>query len=547
MATYSLDEIYGNENNPAYFKGSKTKRPVELVVYPNGTARYEYISSDVTPNSGAQLDKADERKVQIAKADERIHKQFDSKSWRDFLLTQAAGAAAGAGAVAMPYIGNGILAVGDKAAGYLLGKMAANPTTTALLKTGLKSYFGVEGLRNYFGDNGWNKTVREWDTYNNKFGAITSGLGDIMDLSMITPLFKSGKQIYNINKNIIEYFQPKKFSLVHNFKELKELNKSTNAGLTNRQLYNLAYRQTHTFNPLRWHNYIGERLRYTIGKNGKFKNSELPMMFRKYKHSEDGNFEIIIDNKGNIILNNPETRFAFDNGNGTKAYGINTTTDIDVRPHSNGDWENGHTIIFPMNTMFGKGLLSTRPSDSFTKFITNFEPLKASIKNSSITTGDKELIKQADNIGLKVNTNATIQKLYEDKMFETLENTIEKQNNIAKAKAEGRIALKKQKETDWTNYGQTIRNLNRNNYRNPTINDYKFADYVFDPVFRSEVITSDILKNPKLASSEYIKMYSDADLRRYFENYNDWGKVIYHPFTNAESLYRKLFNINEIE
>jgi hypothetical protein len=207
MATYSLDEIYGGENNPAYFKGSKTKRPVELVVYPDGTARYEYVSSEVTPNSGAQLDKADEREVEIAKADERVHNQFDSKSWRDFLLTQAAGAAvAGAGAVAMPYIGNGILAGGDKAAGYLLSKMSTNPTAAALLKTGLKSYFGVEGLRNYFSDNGWAKTVREWNTYNNKFGAIKSGLGDVMDLSMVTPSLKTISFTQHYPKSFISKF-----------------------------------------------------------------------------------------------------------------------------------------------------------------------------------------------------------------------------------------------------------------------------------------------------------------------------------------------------
>lgn len=203
MPTYNLENsYYGSKNNPATFKGAKSKRPVELVVYPDGTTKYEYVSSEVKPNRGEQLDKANKREVEKVKADEKVHKQFDSKSWRDFLLTQAAGAAAaGAGAIAMPYIGNGILAGGDKAAGYLLSKAAANPTATALAKAGLKSYFGVEGLRNYFSDNGWAKTVREWNTYNNKFGAIKSGLGDIIDLSMMFPSLNDSKYLTtNINK-----------------------------------------------------------------------------------------------------------------------------------------------------------------------------------------------------------------------------------------------------------------------------------------------------------------------------------------------------------
>lgn len=65
------DFQYGGQNNPASFKGVQSGRPVEIAVYPD-RARTEYVSSDVQENQGYQLDKADARMAEKAKADELV-------------------------------------------------------------------------------------------------------------------------------------------------------------------------------------------------------------------------------------------------------------------------------------------------------------------------------------------------------------------------------------------------------------------------------------------------------------------------------------------
>lgn len=549
MARKTLEDNYGSYNNPATFRGGQSGRAVELVVYPDGTVRPEYVSSDVKPNSAGQLERQDARKAEKAKADRAVKKRFDWESWRDFMLTQAGGAAAaGALAVGGPMLGNAILAGGDKAAGYALSNA---PGLTAAVGKAIPATFAIEGARNFFSDNGYRKTLRLInEDAHPLFEIAPSAIGDILDASMIAPTIK---ETINLGKSLNNF----KFStrLNNNFNLIKSDVNSRNIDLTDDEIYNLALRKTFDINPIRWHNEIGERLRYTIGKHGKFKNAELPMLFRKYKNTDKGNFNIITDKKGNIILNNEDTRFAFDNGTGNKAYSINTTSDIDVRPHSAGEWESGSTFIFPAKTLFGKKIISTRPSDTFIDFSTKNPKLAVSSNDLQFTTGSRRLIEQAKNAKIKTITTDDIIKQRDENLFKELEAEIDYQNTKAKAKSFGKIPLAKRKLIDWTHYGKNIRDLNRKHTRNPTLEDYKFMDYVFDPIFKSDVISSDYFKSIKSInelkqnSKIPIELKSDIGdemLRKYFIDKTEWENVYYSPATKAEGIYRKYLNIDEI-
>lgn len=183
MARKTLEDNYGSYNNPATFRGSQSGRAVELVVYPDGTVRPEYVSSDVKPNSVGQLEKQDARKAEKAKADRAVKKRFDWESWRDFMLTQAGGAAA-AGALAVG--GPMLVAGGDKAAAYALSHA---PGLTAAVGKAIPTSFAIEGARNLFSDNGYRKTLRLINEGVHPWEITTSALGDVLDASMIAPLF----------------------------------------------------------------------------------------------------------------------------------------------------------------------------------------------------------------------------------------------------------------------------------------------------------------------------------------------------------------------
>lgn len=68
------------------------------------------VSGTPVASYQTQLDKADARAVEKKQADEKVHKQFDSKSWGEFAGWQAAGAAGALGfAYGLPWLSSNIL------------------------------------------------------------------------------------------------------------------------------------------------------------------------------------------------------------------------------------------------------------------------------------------------------------------------------------------------------------------------------------------------------------------------------------------------------
>lgn len=148
----------------------------------------KYGSSSVQPNSGEQLDKADARETEIAKADDRVHKQFGAKSWGEFAGWTGLGAASALGAgYALPWLWN-IPGVAQTAAG-------------ALNLTG-----AYEGLNRLTSDEGVSKTYNKFKSGDYEGGAY-SLMGDALDASISIPFLNKIKQVtYNaIKPSILKY------------------------------------------------------------------------------------------------------------------------------------------------------------------------------------------------------------------------------------------------------------------------------------------------------------------------------------------------------
>ena len=104
-------------------------------------------------------------------------------------------------------------------------------------------------------------------------------------------------------------------------------------------------------------------VRYGLGKAKGFLEGDvpqLPQLYRKVK-----GIPTIED--GKMVLSTPVNRFAFENGMGQESPLItNFTTDVGVRRHADGNWNWAPTLSFPGETLLGKRVVSTRPSDTFT-------------------------------------------------------------------------------------------------------------------------------------------------------------------------------------
>lgn len=201
----NLDDYFINHNTVARINGKN--KHIEYFVTPDGKVTQQLVDNDidenynqqladvkrnairkylgvnsVTPNRGNQLDKADARKVKIAKVDERVNKQFGVKSWGEFALSQAIGAAiAGSGAI-----------------------FSSIPGISQATLKALETYSAYEGIKNLISKNGIRKTLKL--IRNKDFnGSSYSLAGDLLDASMLI----MGKNVYNyitkLSNNALEY------------------------------------------------------------------------------------------------------------------------------------------------------------------------------------------------------------------------------------------------------------------------------------------------------------------------------------------------------
>ena len=95
-------------------------------------------------------------------------------------------------------------------------------------------------------------------------------------------------------------------------------------------------------------------------------------------------------------------------------------------------------------------------------------------------------------------------------------------------------------EKDFNDYASEIQKVTRGSFRNPTIEDYEFMDYVFRPQYTSEVVPNlDITEAVSLYPSLVGSWYGNSGRRRYIANPDEWVNVMYDPYSPVEALFRK--------
>lgn len=217
----------------------------------------------------------------------------------------------------------------------------------------------------------------------------------------------------------------------------------------------------------------GQYLRF-IG--GKFKygfDARLPDLIRR---TERPMLKVSIMKRNSPIRVSPiENRFRFENTGEPSPVITNFTTDLPVIPNNGGSWEGFNINIIKGNQLLGKNVISTRPMDTF-------------------TYGDKVIVPRRDiTIIPSVNKNGIVseQELMK-KFFE--------------------------------------------NYKRPTLKDYKFMDYVFRPKYSSEVIPKTELTFKNASTHPLGKYLSDGDMRSRIDQ--PFENVMYDIAPTIESEFR---------
>lgn len=278
-------------------------------------------------------------------------------------------------------------------------------------------------------------------------------------------------------------------------------------------------------------------VRYGLGKiNGWVHgyNPKLPTLYRKVKGMPT------LEN-GKVIISTPYNRFAYESGFGQESPLItNFSSDIPVRRHPDGNWNWAPTLAMPGESLLGKNVISTRPSDIFTFGDNISVPVK---KVTAITGRQKELDYFKD-LGIKTLTSPESQSSFGEDLATYMA-------DVRKARARNARILERKKmghltpkrkwpEKDFNNYASEIQKVTRTNFRNPTIKDYEFMDYVFNPQYTSEVVPNmDITEAVTLYPSLVGSWFGNSGRRMYIANPDEWVNVMYDPYSPAEALFRK--------
>ena len=278
-------------------------------------------------------------------------------------------------------------------------------------------------------------------------------------------------------------------------------------------------------------------VRYGLGKAKGFLEGNAPQLPRLYRKVKG----IPTIEGGKVVLSTPENRFAFENGMGQESPLItNFTTDVGVRRHADGNWNWAPTLSFPGETLLGKRVVSTRPSDTFTYG----DVISVPLNRVTAVTGRGKEIDAFENMGLNVLSSTDVQSAFANDLTSYVSKAQKLRANnakILKAKAEGKPTFKRKwPEKDFDNYASEIQQLTRRNFRSPTVKDYEFMDYVFNPQYSSEVVPKlsleeAVVKYPSLVGS----WYGYSGRRRYIANPDEWVNVIYDPYSPVEDLFRE--------
>lgn len=253
-----------------------------------------------------------------------------------------------------------------------------------------------------------------------------------------------------------------------------------------------------------WHSPYAQYPRYYLGKLYYGSDAELPTLYRKMY-----NIPQVNDNKMQIspIYN----RFAYLSGEESPLI-TNMTTDVPVRSHST-SWAKADVLAFPGKTLLGKHVVSTRPSDTFTFG----DVLSVNPKKVTYISGRPKVLKVAGQRGMKTLSSQQAEDVIRNHAFGS--------NN------------------NYRDYEVALQNITRHNFKSPTLKDYKFMDWVFQPQYRSRVIPFEDLSNPSISQlnrfPEWVgDLLGNQLYRMYLSNPKEWRNILYHPASSVEFQFR---------
>lgn len=217
----------------------------------------------------------------------------------------------------------------------------------------------------------------------------------------------------------------------------------------------------------------GQYLRFVGGKLKYGFDAKLPDLIRR---TEKPMLRTNVMRRNSPIRVSPiENRFRFEDTGEFSPVITNFTTDLPVIPNNGGSWEGFNIGIIKGNQLLGKNVISTRPMDTF-------------------TYGDKIIVPKR-NITIIPNVN---------------KNGIVPEQELMKKFFE--------------------------NYKRPTLKDYKFMDYVFRPKYTSEVIPNTKLTFENASAHPLGKYLFDGDMRQRINQ--PFKNVMYDIAPTVESEFR---------
>lgn len=258
-----------------------------------------------------------------------------------------------------------------------------------------------------------------------------------------------------------------------------------------------------------WHSTWAQYPRYYAGKLYYGMDAELPTLYRKLRDIPQ-----VID--GKIQISPINNRLAYMSGEESPVI-TNMTTDVPVRPHSS-SWDDADVLAFSGKNLLGKHVISTRPSDTFTFG----DVITINPKKVTYLSGRPRALRIAEQRGMNTLTS-------------------DQAKNVARKHVFGN-------STNYSDYRVALQNLTRHNFKSPTLKDYKFMDWVFQPMYKSRVTPFQDLSNPTIEqinnSPEWLgELFGNQLYRNYLSNPKEWRNVLYHPASSVEYQFRKLKGI----
>lgn len=273
-----------------------------------------------------------------------------------------------------------------------------------------------------------------------------------------------------------------------------------------------SYPYTHEkINPFTSNSRWGRRFRANIGKVF-YPDAEMPTIYRKTNPVPD-----IVE--GNIQMTNPRTRWVDTNDQPFTV--TNMTTDLPVRPHkaAKRGWQESNAYAYSGDELLDYDLWSTRPSDTFSIN----EHVEVPVSRTRVVSGDADFIGAASQKGLNVTTNEKLKGLYKG------------------ASSSDRLT-----KADYGPYAKAVQEEVTSPYRRPTARDYKYMDFVYRPVFRSNVFDRALFTDPvEAAKTVYGKPLDELDQFHLKALEEDWlnSNILYDSSTPAEHGLRGILGI----